>query len=75
MPDNIFIRNAPARNIHPDKEYSTKKIRGTAAIILALDRAIRYGNGAAESVYDSQGSAFHLTFGVQFLNFSIMVRE
>jgi len=55
MMDNIFIRTDPAGNIKPDKERSTEKIDGAVATIMALDRAIRCGNDASESVYDSRG--------------------
>ena len=55
MMDNIFIRTDPADNIKPDKEKSTEKIDGTVATIMALDRAIRYGNDNSVSVYDSRG--------------------
>lgn len=58
MMDNIFIRTDPAGNIKPDKEKSTEKIDGAVATIMALDRAIRCGNDAATSVYDSRGLLF-----------------
>ena len=53
--DNIFIRTDPAGNIKADKEKSTEKIDGAVATIIALDRAIRCGNDAGESVYDTRG--------------------
>ena len=53
--DNIFIRTDPAGNIKADKEKSTEKIDGAVATIMALDRAIRCGNYAGESVYDTRG--------------------
>ena len=53
--DNIFIRTDPAGNIKADKEKSTEKIDGAIATIMALDRAIRCGNDAGESVYDTRG--------------------
>ena len=53
--DNIFIRTDPAGNIKADKEKSTEKIEGAVATIMALDRAIRCGNDAGESVYDTRG--------------------
>ena len=56
--DNIFIRTDPAGNIKADKEKSTEKIDGAVATIMALDRAIRYGNDTSESVYDSRGILF-----------------
>jgi phage terminase large subunit-like protein len=55
MMDNIFIRTDPAGNIKPDKEKSTEKIDGAAATIMALDRALRCGNGIAESIYNDRG--------------------
>ena len=55
MADNIFIRTDPAGNIKADKEKSTEKIDGVIALIMALDRAIRCGNDALESVYDERG--------------------
>ena len=55
MMDNIFIRTDPAGNIKPDKEKSTEKIDGAVAMIMALDRAIRCGNDAGESIYDKRG--------------------
>ena len=55
MMDNIYIRTDPAGNIKADKEKSTEKIDGAIATIMALDRAIRCGNDASESVYDSRG--------------------
>nr|DAS79926.1 MAG TPA: Terminase large subunit [Caudoviricetes sp.] len=55
MADNIFIRTDPAGNIKADKEKSSEKIDGVIALIMALDRAIRCGNDASESVYDERG--------------------
>lgn len=55
MMDNIFIRTDPAGNIKADKEKSTEKIDGAVATIMGLDRAIRCGNDAGASVYDSRG--------------------
>ena len=52
--DNIFIRRDPAGNTKPDKEKSTEKIDGAVALIMALDRAMRCGNGSGESVYDER---------------------
>ena len=53
--DNIFIRRDPAGNIKADKEKSTEKIDGAIATIMALDRAIRCGLDAGESVYENRG--------------------
>ena len=55
MMDNIYIRSDPAGNIKPDKEKSTEKIDGAVATIMALDRAIRCGDGGRESVYNCRG--------------------
>ena len=38
-----------------DKERSTEKIDGAVAMVMALDRAIRNGNDASESIYDQRG--------------------
>lgn len=56
--DNIYIRTDPAGNIKADKEKSTEKIDGAVATIMALDRAIRYGNDHGASVYDDRGLLF-----------------
>ena len=48
------MRNDPAGNIKPDKERSVEKIDGIVALIMGLDRAIRY-NDNSTSVYDSRG--------------------
>ncbi len=58
MMDNIFVRTDPAGNIKPDKEKSTEKIDGAVATVMALDRVIRCGNDASESVYDKRGLLF-----------------
>lgn len=55
MMDNIYIRTDPAGNSKCDKEKSTEKIDGAVATIMALDRAIRCGNDARESVYNTRG--------------------
>ncbi len=55
MMDNIYIRTDPTGNIKAYKEKSTEKIDGAIATIMALDRAIRCGNDAGESVYDTRG--------------------
>ncbi len=54
--DNIFIRTDPAGNIKADKAKSTEKIDGAIALIMARDRAIRYGNDNGESVYEKRGA-------------------
>ena len=48
MVDNTRVRTDPARNIKPDKQKSTEKIDGVVATIMALDRAIRCGQGKIE---------------------------
>ena len=53
--DNIFIRTDPAGNIKQTKKNSQKKIDGVIARIMALDRAIRYGNDKSQSIYDDRG--------------------
>ncbi len=53
--DSIFIRTDPAGNIKADKEKFTEKIDGAVATVIGLDRAIRCGNDAGASVYDSRG--------------------
>ncbi len=55
MMDNVFVRTDPAGNIKPDKERSAEKIDGIVGMVMALDRAIRCGNAAGESVYDHRG--------------------
>ena len=54
MAQNVVMRNDPAGNIKPDKERSVEKIDGIVALIMGLDRAIRY-NDNSTSVYDSRG--------------------
>ena len=57
--DNICIRTDPAGNIKADKAKSTEKIDGAIALIMALDRALRCGQGAeSESIYDERGIIF-----------------
>lgn len=58
MMDNVCARTDPAGNIKMDKERSTEKIDGSVATVMALDRAIRCGNDASESVYDTRGLLF-----------------
>jgi len=54
MADNVTVRTDPAGNVKPDKEKSTEKIDGIVALIMALDRAIKGGDGGA-SPYDTRG--------------------
>ena len=42
MADNTVAKVDPAGNIKPDKEKSTEKIDGMTALIMGLDRAIRW---------------------------------
>ena len=57
--DNICIRTDPAGNIKADKAKSTEKIDGAIALIMALDRALRCGQGESnDSVYDERGILF-----------------
>ncbi len=58
MVDNIFIRTDPAGNIKMDKEKSTEKIDGAVAMVMALDRAIRCGADAGDSIYNHRGILF-----------------
>lgn len=58
MMDNVCARTDPAGNVKMDKEKSTEKIDGAVATVMALDRAIRCGCDASESVYDSRGMLF-----------------
>jgi hypothetical protein len=55
MMENNFVHTDPSGNINPDKEKSTERIDGAVATIIALDRAIRNGGGAAGSVNDDRG--------------------
>ena len=57
MMDNVIIKTDPAGNIKMDKEKSQEKIDGSVAMVMALDRAIRNGNGG-ESIYDQRGLLF-----------------
>jgi phage terminase large subunit-like protein len=52
MADNVVARQDPAGNIKPDKSRSKQKIDGIVAIIMGLDRALRFGGA---SVYDERG--------------------
>ena len=59
MMDNVTVRTDPAGNIKADKAKSTEKIDGAIALIMALDRALRCGQGeVTESVYDGRGILF-----------------
>jgi len=52
--DNLMVSTDPAGNVKPNKDKSRQKIDGMVAGIMALDRAIRHGNGD-KSVYESRG--------------------
>lgn len=56
--DNIFIRTDSTGNVKADKEKSTEKIDGAVATIMALDRAIRFGNDTRDSAYHNRGILF-----------------
>ena len=55
MMDNVTIRTDPAGNIKMDKQKSTEKIDGAVALVMALDRAMRYGYPQPSSIYDDRG--------------------
>ncbi len=52
--DNAYVRTDPAGNLKIDKEKSTEKVDGAVALVMALDRAMKNGNGGG-SVYDGRG--------------------
>ncbi|MEG0126600.1 MAG: terminase TerL endonuclease subunit, partial [Clostridia bacterium] len=52
--DNCLVRIDPAGNLKIDKQKSTEKVDGAVALVMALDRAMRNGNGGG-SVYDGRG--------------------
>jgi phage terminase large subunit-like protein len=54
MMSNVVMRTDPAGNLKPDKEKSREKIDGVVAAIMALDRALRVGDGG-KSVYETRG--------------------
>jgi len=54
MADNVVARVDPAGNIKPDKEKSSEKIDGIVALIMGLDRAIRWRTNNPPSVYDTR---------------------
>jgi phage terminase large subunit-like protein len=53
MADNVVARVDPAGNIKPDKEKSVEKIDGIVALIMALDRALRWRE--TQNVYETRG--------------------
>jgi phage terminase large subunit-like protein len=52
MADNVVARIDPAGNIKPDKEKSPEKIDGIVALVMALDRAVRWREN--QSVYETR---------------------
>jgi len=52
MADNMVVKQDPAGNVKPDKSKSSEKIDGMVALVMALDRAVRYEGGSA---YDDRG--------------------
>lgn len=52
MAGNVAVRQDPAGNLKVDKAESQGKVDGIVALVMALDRAMRYERG---SVYDERG--------------------
>jgi phage terminase large subunit-like protein len=55
MADNLAVSMDPAGNVKPDKKKSREKIDGIVAGLMALDRAVRHGQGEPGSVYEERG--------------------
>jgi phage terminase large subunit-like protein len=55
MADNLAVSQDPAGNVKPDKKKSRQKIDGMVAGVMALDRAVRHGQGEPGSVYEERG--------------------
>lgn len=55
MSDNLAVSMDPAGNVKPDKKKSREKIDGMVAGVMALDRAVRRGQGEPGSVYEERG--------------------
>jgi phage terminase large subunit-like protein len=55
MADNLDVSMDPAGNVKPDKKKSREKIDGMVAGVMALDRAVRHGQGEPGSVYEERG--------------------
>jgi phage terminase large subunit-like protein len=55
MADNLAVSQDPAGNVKPDKKKSREKIDGIVAGLMALDRAVRHGQGEPGSVYEERG--------------------
>jgi phage terminase large subunit-like protein len=54
MADNMVVSTDAAGNVKPNKAKSRERIDGMVAGIMALDRAIRHGQGT-KSVYEDRG--------------------
>ena len=54
MMDNVYTIIDPSGKIKVDKEKSTERIDGAAAMVMALDRAIR-NEGPTDSIYNERG--------------------
>ena len=52
--DNVHVETDSAENIKPSKKFSTERIDGAVATIMALDRTVR-NKGNSSSVYDQRG--------------------
>ena len=53
--DNVCVETDAAENIKLSKKYSTERIDGAVASVMALDRAVRNAGQNQGSVYDSRG--------------------
>ena len=52
---NLVTRSDPAGNLKPDKERSADKVDGMVALVMALDRAVRYEPPAPSPEYRVAG--------------------
>jgi len=57
MAGNVVVETDAAGNIKVNKKKSTEKIDGIAALIMALDRALKH-RGEKKSVYEGRGILF-----------------
>ena len=55
MANNLIVRTDSNGNVKPDREKSRQKIDGMAALIMALDRALRNEGSPHTSVYEERG--------------------
>lgn len=55
---NVAVRHDPAGNIKPDKERSTERIDGIAALVNALGRALVGNAGGGRSTYETKELVF-----------------